>query len=163
MIGVFYRVSVHVILIPPPLELLYITFHRFESNLRERRRTEHGVIIADNKTRDSNIFNGSQPGSRLNRIPCHAVELFLSKNRRHHGKGNEYTDYFLQDNQLLIIVSDSSCRNPSIDIRHNTEGYDTCRAESQRRTSPAVALERGERSISLSDVHGLNNEQVVVE
>lgn len=59
-----------------------------------------------------------------------------------------------------------SCRSgkePVVYARANAEKGDACRADSQGNARLAVGLERRQWRICLLDVHGLDNEQVVVE
>ena len=67
---------------------------------------------------------------------------------------------------LLSIVVEQlhgGCGNPVVDARKDTEGGDAEGAEGEGQLGVGVALERGQRLGSLLDVHGLDDEQVVVE
>lgn len=50
-----------------------------------------------------------------------------------------------------------------VDAGGNAEEGDACRADGEGRTRAAVALERRQRRVGLRDIHGLDDQQVVVE
>ena len=52
---------------------------------------------------------------------------------------------------------------PLVDAADNTEEGDACRTDGEGSLRVDVALEGGQRLVSLRDVHALHDEQVVVE
>ncbi len=53
--------------------------------------------------------------------------------------------------------------NPLVDAADNSEEGDACRTDSEGCLRVHVALEGGQRLVSLGDVHSLHDEQVVVK
>ena len=57
----------------------------------------------------------------------------------------------------------SSGGNPLVDAGDNAEEGDACGADAEGDLGSLIALERRQRRVGLRDVHGLDDEQVVVE
>ena len=66
---------------------------------------------------------------------------------------------------LLITVKtlQSGSGDPLIDAGADTEEGYACRADGEGGLGVQVALEGGHRTVGLGDVHGLHNQQIVVE
>ena len=66
---------------------------------------------------------------------------------------------------LSIVVEqlNGGCGNPVVDARKDTEGGNAEGTQGEGQLGVGVALERGQRRGGLLDVHGLDDEQVVVE
>ena len=57
----------------------------------------------------------------------------------------------------------ASSGNPLVDAADNAEEGDACGADGEGCLGIDVALEGGQRTVGLRDVHGLHDEQVVIE
>ena len=53
--------------------------------------------------------------------------------------------------------------DPLVDARADTEESHTCGADGKGCLGAGIALERGQRTVGLRDVHGLHNQQIVVK
>ena len=53
--------------------------------------------------------------------------------------------------------------NPLVDARGDTEEGDACSADGECNAGACVALEGGQGRVGLSDIHGLDDEEGVVE
>ena len=62
-----------------------------------------------------------------------------------------------------IVSSDTCSGNPLVDARDNAEEGNANGANSEGGLGIEVALESGQRTIGLRDIHGLDNEQIVVK
>lgn len=56
-----------------------------------------------------------------------------------------------------------SSEEPVVDARADAEEGNACGTDGQSELGVSIALEGRQRSVSLLDVHGLDDEQVVVE
>lgn len=61
------------------------------------------------------------------------------------------------------VLLQTCCCNPLVDARNDTEEGDTCGTDAEGNLGTFVALEGRKRTVGLSDVHSLNDEQIVVE
>ena len=62
-----------------------------------------------------------------------------------------------------MILHAYSITEPCVNAGAYAKEDDACGTDSQRKARVAVALERRKRGLSLLDVHGLHDEQIVVE
>ena len=61
------------------------------------------------------------------------------------------------------MLLQTCCRNPLVDARNDTEEGNTCSTDAEGNFGGFIALEGRQRTVGLRDVHGLYNEQIVVE
>ena len=61
------------------------------------------------------------------------------------------------------ICLDTSCGNPLVNARDDAEEGDACCADSEGDLGIHIALESGQRTVGLCDIHGLHDQQIVVE
>jgi len=64
---------------------------------------------------------------------------------------------------MIIYRLDRSCGNPLVDARNNAEEGNACGADCERDLGIGIALESGQRTVGLGNIHGLDDQQVVVE
>lgn len=64
---------------------------------------------------------------------------------------------------VVTCCSDACGSNPFVDAGANTEERYTYRADCKSHTGVDITLEGRQRTVGLRNVHGLDNQQVVVE
>ena len=64
---------------------------------------------------------------------------------------------------LTVVLEYRSSKQIVVDARADAEEHDACGADGEGNTGVDIGLERRQRRVTRLDVHGLDNEQIVVK